>query len=95
MIGANTCSDGDLEVLCLGQTFCSEVTRVEAANLSTLALPEFLVLNEALRGGDDDFGIDELLIELAVLAFLIGSGHEGVSLVLEPFPDAKLVLGSA
>ncbi len=48
-----------------------------------------------LRGGDDDFGVDELLVKLGVLALLVGGGHEGVALVLEPFADAELVLSGS
>jgi hypothetical protein len=46
-----------------------------------------------LRCGNDNFGIDQLLVEGRVLALLIGSGDESVALVLEPFSDAELVLG--
>lgn len=45
-----------------------------------------------LRGGDDDLGVYQLLVELGVLAVLVGSGHQGVTLILEPFPDPELVL---
>lgn len=48
-----------------------------------------------LRSGDDDFGVNELLVKLGVLALLIGGGDESVTLILEPFPDAQLVLGGA
>jgi len=44
------------------------------------------------RGGDDDFGIYQLLVELGVLAFLVGGGDQGVTLILEPFPDPELIL---
>ena len=44
-----------------------------------------------LRGGDDDFSIHELLIELAVLAFFVGGCDQRVALVFEPFADAQLV----
>jgi hypothetical protein len=47
------------------------------------------------RGGDDDFGIDQLLVKGRVLAFLVGSSHESVALVLEPLADTKLVLGGS
>lgn len=47
------------------------------------------------RGGDDDLSVDELLVELGVLALLVGGGDEGVALVLEPLADAELVLGGA
>lgn len=48
-----------------------------------------------LRGGDDDFGVDELLVEDGVLALLVRGGDEGVALVLEPLADAQLVLSRA
>lgn len=45
-----------------------------------------------LRGGDDDLGVDELLLEDRVGALLVGGGDQSVALVLEPLADAKLVL---
>ena len=48
-----------------------------------------------LRSGDDDLGINKLLVELGVLAFLVRCGNEGVALILEPLADAELVLGGA
>ena len=92
MVGTDTSSDGDLEVLRLGETLSGEVTRVESAMLSA----QNSSINshwEVVRGGDDDFSINELLVELAVLALLVGGGHESVALVLNPFPETKLVLG--
>lgn len=50
---------------------------------------------KSLRGGDDNLGVDELLVELGVLALLVGGGHKGVTLVLEPLADAELVLSGA
>lgn len=47
------------------------------------------------RSGDDDFGIDELLVKLGVLALLVRGSDEGVALVLEPLAEAKLILGGA
>jgi hypothetical protein len=46
-----------------------------------------------LRSGDDDFGVNHLLLEDTALALLVGGGHESVSLVLEPLADTELVLG--
>ena len=51
--------------------------------------------NENIRGSDDDLSVDELLLEDGVLALLVGGRDEGVALLLEPFPDAQLVLGGA
>lgn len=48
---------------------------------------------ENSRGGDDDLGVDELLVKGRVLALLVGGGDQRVALVLEPFPQAELVLG--
>lgn len=48
-----------------------------------------------LRGGDDDLSVDELLVELGVLALLVGGGHKGVALILEPLADAELVLSGS
>lgn len=46
-------------------------------------------------GSDDDFGVDELFVELRVLAFLVRGGHQGVALVLEPLADTQLIFCSA
>lgn len=43
---------------------------------------------EHSRGGDDDFSIDQFLVELGVRALLVGRGDQSVALVLEPFSDA-------
>ena len=48
-----------------------------------------------VRSGDDDFGIDELLVELGVLALLVGGGYQSVALVLEPLAEAELVFCGA
>lgn len=45
------------------------------------------------RCGDDDLGIDQLLVECGILVLLVRGSHEGVPLVLQPFAQAKLVLG--
>ena len=45
-----------------------------------------------LRSGDNDFSVNHLLLEHAVLALLVRGGDERVSLVLEPLADTKLVL---
>lgn len=50
---------------------------------------------ECLRSGDDDFGVDQLLVKLGVGALLVRGGHQGVALVLEPLANAELVLGRA
>ena len=48
-----------------------------------------------VRSGNDNLSINKVLVELGVLAFLVGGGDELVALLLDPFPDAKLVLGSS
>jgi hypothetical protein len=48
-----------------------------------------------VRGGDDNFSVDELLVELGVGVILVGGCDEGVAGILEPFADSKLVLGCA
>lgn len=45
------------------------------------------------RGGDDDFSVDKLLVELAVLALFVRGCHESVALRLDPRAESKLVLG--
>jgi hypothetical protein len=45
------------------------------------------------RGGDDDFGIDQLLVKSRVLALLVGGGDQSVALLLNPLSQTKLILG--
>lgn len=45
-----------------------------------------------LRSGDDDFGVDQLLLKDRVGALLVRGGDQSVALVLEPLADAELVL---
>ena len=45
-----------------------------------------------VRRGDDDLGVDEMLVELGVLALLVRRRDERVALLLDPLPDAQLVL---
>lgn len=47
------------------------------------------------RGGDDDLGVNKLLVELAVFTLLVGGGHQSVALLLDPLPDTELVLGGS
>lgn len=46
-----------------------------------------------VRCGDDDFGVNEVLVELRVLTLLVGGSDELVTLLLNPLPQTKLVLG--
>lgn len=45
------------------------------------------------RSGDDDLGVNKLLVEGGVLALLVGGGHQSVAGILEPLANTKLVLG--
>lgn len=45
-----------------------------------------------VRSGDDDLCVNKVLVKLRVLALLVGRGDELVALLLNPFPDTKLVL---
>ena len=45
------------------------------------------------RSGDDDFGVDELLVEFGVFTFFVGGRYEGVALVFEPFSESELIFG--
>jgi len=44
------------------------------------------------RSGDDDFSIDNLLVESRIGAFLVIGNDIGVALGFEPFSDSKLIL---
>ena len=46
-----------------------------------------------VRCGDDNFGVNKVLVELGVLTLLVGGGDELVALLLNPLPQTKLVLG--
>jgi hypothetical protein len=50
---------------------------------------------ENVRCGDDDFGVNEVLVELRVLTLLVRGGDELVALLLDPLPQTKLVLGGS
>jgi hypothetical protein len=43
-------------------------------------------------GGDDDFSIDDLLVEGRIFAFLVVGDNQGVALGLEPLADTELIL---
>lgn len=73
VVGTDTSSDGNLQVLCLGQTLCGEVAGVE-------------------RSGDDDLGINKVLVESRVCTVLVRGGDELVALVLDPLAQTELVL---
>lgn len=48
-----------------------------------------------VRSGDDNLSVDKVLVELGVGPVLVGGGDELVALLLDPLPDAELVLGGA
>lgn len=48
-----------------------------------------------VRCGDDDFSVNEVLVEHRALTLLIGCGDELVALLLDPLPQTELVLGGA
>lgn len=96
VVRANTSSDGDLEVLGLGQTLLGEITGVEAT-LSVKSTPINVDApreggGEALRSGDDDLGIDQFLVKGGVLGVLVVGGDESVTLALNPLSQAEFIL---
>lgn len=48
-----------------------------------------------VRGGDDDFRVNKLLVKLGVGVVLVRGCDKSVSGILEPFADSKLVLSGA
>lgn len=74
VVRADTSSDGNLELLGLGEALSGKITGVEGS-------------------GDDDLGVDELLVELGALTVLVGGGDKSVAGILEPLADTELVLG--
>lgn len=47
-----------------------------------------------VRCGNDDFGVNKVLVKLGVLTLLVGGSDELVTLLLDPLPQTELVLGS-
>ena len=92
VVGTNTGRHGDLELLRLGEALLGEVAGVEAMMLVS-AWQSIEAWSKGLRCGDDDLSVNKLLVELAVLAVLVGGRHKSVALVLNPLPDPELVLG--
>ena len=93
MVRADAGCDGDLELLGLGETLSAQVTGVEAVVCqSTIRGAR---LGNILRSGDDDLGVNELLVKGRVLAVLVRGRHQGVTLILEPLADAKLILSGS
>lgn len=50
------------------------------------------MIRQHLRGGDDDFGVNKLLVKLGVLTLLVRGGDERVTLLLDPLSQSELVL---
>lgn len=95
VVGADASSDGELELLGLGEALGRQVARVEAAMGGQPVGASGTLDGAGLRSGDDDFGVDELLVKLGVCAVLVRRGDEGVALVLEPLAETELVFGGA
>lgn len=97
VVGADTGGDGDLEVLGFCEAFGGEVTGVEAVFVRVSGQSRCLVgtFSASIRSGNDDLGVNEVLVECGVGALLVGGGDELVALLLDPLPQAELVLGAA
>ena len=91
MIRSNTGRDGNLELLGFGKTFCREISRMEAV-LESVRSGTFS-FEVDIRRGDDDFGVDKLLVEFGACALLVRCSHESMALGLDPFSNPELVLG--
>jgi hypothetical protein len=96
VVGANACSDGKLELLCLCEALCGEVAGVESVE-ERRVLASWARRNDRwdVRCSDNDLSVYELLVELGVLAFLVRCCYEGVALIFKPFADTQLVLRRA
>ena len=95
MVGTDAGRDGKLEVLGLGQTLSCQVAGVEAGCRVVSKKLGKGAMWIRLRGGDDNLGVDELLVKDRVLALLAGGGDQSMALVLEPLADAELVLSGS
>lgn len=92
VVGADACCDCNLELLGFGETFGGEVAGVESG---LLFREEWTGLGGEVRCGDDDLGVNELLVEFGVLAFFVGCSDESMSLIFEPFTDTEFILSCA
>lgn len=97
VVRANTGGDSNLQLLCLGQTLSSQVAGVEAVeqSVSITITGRCGFAIGVLRSGDDDFGINQFLVELGVLALLVRGSHQGVSLIFKPLSNTQLVLSGS
>jgi hypothetical protein len=72
VIRSNTGGDGDLQVLGFGETLCGQVTRVETEKIGRLAHARGLGwMSRFLRSGNDDLGINQVLVKLGVFTLLV------------------------
>lgn len=98
-VGPRDLGDGDAAVGLVGSVEV-DVVGADAGRDGQL---ELLGLGQPLSrqvarvegGGDDDLGVDELLVKGRVLVILVRRRHQRVAGVLEPFPDPELVLDGA
>lgn len=107
VVGTDTRGYGDFELFGFRESFGCQVAWVEAVKERRLAgvqskgrvcvhaVSSARRLGLDSRCGDDNLSVHQLLVEIRILALLVGSGDQGVALILEPFPDAQLVLGRA
>ena len=107
MVRSNTGGDCDLELLGLGEAFSGQVTGMEAMRIECQLLfdvqsPTLFLADQIrsyshtqkyLRGGDNDFSVDQFLVKLGVFALLVGGCNQGMALVFQPLPDTELILG--
>lgn len=98
MIGTNASGDSELEILGFGQTLGRQVARVESTAVCQLMYATSALALQAKKYGvyvrrrDDNFGIYQFLVEGRVIAFFVGGSDECVTLLLQPFAEAKLIL---
>lgn len=90
MVRTNTSSHCNLQVLGLCQALGGQIAGMEAV----WSVSGSSSIGVDLRGGDDDFSINQFLIEFGALAFLVRGSHKSMPLILEPFSNTQLVLGS-
>lgn len=70
VVRTDTCGNGKLELLGFGETLGGQVTGVEA--VSKLASNTgWNAMRKSLRSSDDNLRVNELLVELGVLALLV------------------------
>jgi len=99
MVGPDARCDGELEVLGFGEALGCQVARVEAGYGGRRVSCQWSIVRGKAgpnsRSGNDNLGINKLLIKGRRLALLIRSSNQSMSLILEPLANTKLVLGCA